>query len=140
MSSKLTYICASNHSYSLPSVLHGPGVFDNFRELSEESMAPTEIYEINKTYDGFKSVRVIEPPCINFQKKVVPCVESATARSTRCQFCNLGKKNCSQASHRFSDNPGRLWRIIKKVEDLEWKLLMMNLQPMMPPLATPIVN
>ncbi|MBW0496198.1 hypothetical protein O181_035913 [Austropuccinia psidii MF-1] len=83
MSSKLTSICDSDHSDSLPSVLYGSGVFDNLRELSEESMAPTEIWDINKTYNGFKSVRVIEPPCINFQRKGVPCVEYATATSTR---------------------------------------------------------
>ncbi|MBW0557807.1 hypothetical protein O181_097522 [Austropuccinia psidii MF-1] len=77
-------------------------------------MAPTEIYAFNKAYDGFKSVRVIEPPYINCQKKGLPCVESATARSTRCLFCNLGKRNCSQANHRFTDNPGRFWSSIKK--------------------------
>ncbi|MBW0514771.1 hypothetical protein O181_054486 [Austropuccinia psidii MF-1] len=114
MSSKLTSICDSNHSDSLPSVLHGPGVFDNLRELSEESLAPTEIYDINKTYNGFKSVRVIDPPCINCQKKGVPCVESDTTRSTRCQFSNLGKRNCSQANHRLPDNPRRLWSRIKR--------------------------
>ncbi|MBW0563152.1 hypothetical protein O181_102867 [Austropuccinia psidii MF-1] len=113
MGSKLTSICDSNHSDSPPSVLYDPGVFNNLRELSEEIMAPTEIHEINKTYDCFKSVRVIEPPCINCQKKGVPCIESATARSTRCQFCNLGKGNCFQAHHRFTDNPRRLWSSIK---------------------------
>ncbi|MBW0467282.1 hypothetical protein O181_006997 [Austropuccinia psidii MF-1] len=114
MSSKLTSICDSNHSDSPPSVLHGAGVFDKLREISEESMAPTKIYDINKTYDSFKSVRFIEPPCITFQKKGVPCVESATSRSTWCQFFNLGKRNCSHASHRFPDNPTRLWSRIKK--------------------------
>ncbi|MBW0478256.1 hypothetical protein O181_017971 [Austropuccinia psidii MF-1] len=77
-------------------------------------MAPREIYDINKTSDGFKSVRAIEPLCINCQKKAVPCVESATARSTRCQFCNLGKRSCSQANHRFPDNIRGLCRSIKK--------------------------
>ncbi|MBW0538582.1 hypothetical protein O181_078297 [Austropuccinia psidii MF-1] len=77
-------------------------------------MAPTETYEINKTYYGFKSVIVIEPPWINCWKKGVPCVESATARSTGCQFFNLGKRNCSQANHKFLDNPRILWISIKK--------------------------
>ncbi|MBW0562398.1 hypothetical protein O181_102113 [Austropuccinia psidii MF-1] len=77
-------------------------------------MAPTEIYDINRDYNGFKSVRVIEPPCVNYQRKGIPCVESATARSTRCQFCNLGKRNCSQAHYSFPDNSRRLWRSIKK--------------------------
>ncbi|MBW0473998.1 hypothetical protein O181_013713 [Austropuccinia psidii MF-1] len=113
MSSKLTSICDSNHSDTLPPVLNGASVFDNLRELSEESMAPTEIYDINKTYNGFKCVRGIEPPCINCQKGV-PCGESATARSTRCQFGNLGKRNCSQESHSFPENPRRLWSSIKK--------------------------
>ncbi|MBW0505369.1 hypothetical protein O181_045084 [Austropuccinia psidii MF-1] len=70
MSSNLTSICDSNHSDSPASVLYGAGVFDNLREFFEESMAPTEIYYINETYYGFKSVRAIEPPCINCQKKV----------------------------------------------------------------------
>ncbi|MBW0477096.1 hypothetical protein O181_016811 [Austropuccinia psidii MF-1] len=77
-------------------------------------MAPTDIYDINKAYDCFKSVRGIEPPCINCQKKGVPYVESATARSTRCQFCNLGKRNCSQANHIFPENPRGIWSRIKK--------------------------
>ncbi|MBW0540078.1 hypothetical protein O181_079793 [Austropuccinia psidii MF-1] len=114
MSSKVTSICDSDHSDSPPSVLYGAGVFDNFRELSEESMAPTEIWDIKKTYNGFKSVRVIEPPCVNCQRKGITCVESAIDRSTRCQFCNLGKRNCSQAHYRFPDNPRKLWSSIKK--------------------------
>ncbi|MBW0500975.1 hypothetical protein O181_040690 [Austropuccinia psidii MF-1] len=114
MSSKLTSICDSNHSDSLPSVIYGAGVFDNLRELSEKSMAPTKNWHFKKTYNGFKSVRVIEPPCNNFWKKCVPCVESATARSSRCQFCNLGKGNCSQDNHNFLDNPRGLWSSIKK--------------------------
>ncbi|MBW0547140.1 hypothetical protein O181_086855 [Austropuccinia psidii MF-1] len=114
MSSKLTSICDSDHSDSQPSVLYGAGVFDTLRELFEESMAPTYIWDINKTYNGFKSSRVIEPPCINCWKKGVPCVEYATARSTRCQFCILGKGNCSQANHKFPDNPRGLWSSIKK--------------------------
>ncbi|MBW0493030.1 hypothetical protein O181_032745 [Austropuccinia psidii MF-1] len=77
-------------------------------------MALTEIWDINKAYNGFQSVRVIELPCVNCQRKGIPCVESATARSNRCQFCNLGKRNCSQAHYRFPDNPRRLWSSIKK--------------------------
>ncbi|MBW0516484.1 hypothetical protein O181_056199 [Austropuccinia psidii MF-1] len=63
MMSKMTSICDSNHSDYPPSVLYGPGVFDNLRDLSGKSMAPTAIHDINKTYDGHKSVRVIKPPC-----------------------------------------------------------------------------
>ncbi|MBW0497701.1 hypothetical protein O181_037416 [Austropuccinia psidii MF-1] len=114
MSSRLTSFCDSNHSDPPPSVFDGPGVFDNFRELSEESMAPTEIYDITRNHNGFKSVRVIEPTCTNCQRKGFPCIESATAGSTRCQFCNLGKRNCSQANYSFPENPTRLWRSIKK--------------------------
>ncbi|MBW0490044.1 hypothetical protein O181_029759 [Austropuccinia psidii MF-1] len=69
MSSKLTFICHSDHSSSPPSVLYGAGVFDNLREISEESMAPTVIWDINKTYNCFKSVRAIEPPCINYNPR-----------------------------------------------------------------------
>ncbi|MBW0541293.1 hypothetical protein O181_081008 [Austropuccinia psidii MF-1] len=93
MSSKLTSICDSDHSDSPPSVIYGAGVFNSLRELSEE---------------------IIEPPCINCWKKGVPCVESAIARSTRCQFYNLGKRNCSQDNHNFAENPRRLWSSIKK--------------------------
>ncbi|MBW0567339.1 hypothetical protein O181_107054, partial [Austropuccinia psidii MF-1] len=58
----------------------------------------------------------IEPPCTNCQRKGIPCVESATPRSNRCQFCNIGKINCSQANYSFPDNPRRLWSSIKKDE------------------------
>ncbi|MBW0565782.1 hypothetical protein O181_105497 [Austropuccinia psidii MF-1] len=95
MSSKLTSICESDFSNSPPSVLYSAGVFDNLMELSEESMAS-------------------EPPCINCWEKGVPCVESATAKSTRCQFCNLWKRIFSQANHNLPENPRRLWHSIKK--------------------------
>ncbi|MBW0584811.1 hypothetical protein O181_124526, partial [Austropuccinia psidii MF-1] len=114
MSSRLTSLCYSNYSDSPPSVLYGPGVFDSLRELSEESISPTEIYDITRNYNRFKSVRVIEPLCTNCQRKGIPCVESATARSTRCQFCNLGKRICSQAHYSFPENARRLWSSIKK--------------------------
>ncbi|MBW0579317.1 hypothetical protein O181_119032 [Austropuccinia psidii MF-1] len=114
MSSRLTSLCDSSYSDSPPSVLYVPGVFDNWRELSEESMALTEIYDITRNYNGCKSVRVIEPPCTNCQRKGIPSVESSTDRSTSCQFCKLGKRNCSQAHYSFPDNPRRLWSSIKK--------------------------
>ncbi|MBW0476079.1 hypothetical protein O181_015794 [Austropuccinia psidii MF-1] len=114
ISSKLTSICDSDHSDSPLSVLYGACVFDKLRELSEESMVPTEIWDINRTYKVFKSVRVIEPPRIDCWQKGVPCVESAIARSTRCQLCNIGKGNCSQANHNLPDNPRTLWSSIKK--------------------------
>ncbi|MBW0551418.1 hypothetical protein O181_091133 [Austropuccinia psidii MF-1] len=110
----MTSICDSDHSDSPPFVIYGAGVFDNLRELSEDNISPIEIWDINKAYNGFKSVRVIEPPCINCWKKGVPGVDSATARSTRLQFCNLGKGSCSWANHTFPDNPRRLWIRIKK--------------------------
>ncbi|MBW0497465.1 hypothetical protein O181_037180 [Austropuccinia psidii MF-1] len=71
--------------------IYGAGVFDTLRELSEESIDPTEIWDINKIYNGFKSLRVIEPPCINCWKKGVPCVESANARSTRILWSSIKK-------------------------------------------------
>ncbi|MBW0571349.1 hypothetical protein O181_111064 [Austropuccinia psidii MF-1] len=46
--------------------------------------------------------------------KGVPCVESATSRSTRFQFHNLGKQNCSQGNHGFPDNLRILWSSIKR--------------------------
>ncbi|MBW0514921.1 hypothetical protein O181_054636 [Austropuccinia psidii MF-1] len=61
MSSKLTFIRDSNQSDSPPSVLYGAGVLDSLKELSEESMAPTDIYDIYKTYDCFKSANHILP-------------------------------------------------------------------------------
>ncbi|MBW0593363.1 hypothetical protein O181_133078, partial [Austropuccinia psidii MF-1] len=107
MNLRLTSLCDSNYSDSLPSVLDGPCVSDNLRELPE-------IYDIAGNYNGFKSVTVIVPPCTNCQRKGIPCVESATARSTRCQFFNLGKTNCSQANYSFPKNPRQLWSSIKK--------------------------
>ncbi|MBW0478177.1 hypothetical protein O181_017892 [Austropuccinia psidii MF-1] len=60
------------------------------------------------------SVSMAVTPCINCQKKGVCCVESATARSTRFQFFNLGKINFPMANHIFPDNQQRLWRSIMK--------------------------
>ncbi|MBW0526555.1 hypothetical protein O181_066270 [Austropuccinia psidii MF-1] len=114
MSSRLTSLCDSNYPDSPPSVLYGPAVLDSLGELSEDSMAPAEIYDITQNYNGFKCGRVIEPPCTNCQRKGIPCVESVTSRSTRCQFCNLGKRNCFKAHYSFPDSPRRLCSIIKR--------------------------
>ncbi|MBW0529730.1 hypothetical protein O181_069445 [Austropuccinia psidii MF-1] len=103
-------------------------------------MAPTDIWDINKTYKCFKSVRFIEPPCINCQKKGVPCVESATARSPRCQFCSLGKEIDPSPTITSQTIPEDYGAAPRRVEDLGWKLLLMNLQLLIPPLATPIVS
>ncbi|MBW0530881.1 hypothetical protein O181_070596 [Austropuccinia psidii MF-1] len=112
MSSRLTSLYDSNHSDSPPSALYGPSVFDNLRELSEASMAPTEIYDITRNYNGFKS--------------------------TRCKFCNLGKRNCSQANHSFPDKPRKFWSSIKKGGRFGLEAPVDEPPPLMLPLVTPI--
>ncbi|MBW0567666.1 hypothetical protein O181_107381 [Austropuccinia psidii MF-1] len=123
MSSKLTSICDSDHSDSPPSVLYGAGVFDNLRELSEESMAPTEIWDINKAYNGFKSVRVIEPACINWVNSAI-----------------LEKEIVLKPTTTFLTIPEDYEAASRRVEYSDWKLLLMNLPPLMPPLFTPILQ
>ncbi|MBW0538375.1 hypothetical protein O181_078090 [Austropuccinia psidii MF-1] len=138
MSSKLNSICDSDHSDSPPSVLYGAGVFDNLRELSEENMPPTEMWDIKKTYNAFKSFRVIEPPCINCWKKGVPCAESATAGSPGATSITLGKEVGLRPTMISQTIPEDYGEASRRVKDLGWKLLLMNLQLLMPPLATPI--
>ncbi|MBW0484403.1 hypothetical protein O181_024118 [Austropuccinia psidii MF-1] len=138
MSSKLTSICDSNHSDSPPSLLYGPGVFDNLVELSEDSMAPTEIYDINKPYDGFEAVRVTEPPCINFQKKGFLVLNLLLLGPTGANSATLGKEIALRPTIDFQTIPEDYGAASTRVEDLDWKLLLMNLQPLIPPLGTPI--
>ncbi|MBW0506979.1 hypothetical protein O181_046694 [Austropuccinia psidii MF-1] len=102
-------------------------------------MAGTEIYDITRNDNGCKSVRAIEPPSTNCPTKGISCVESVTARSTRCKFCNLGKRNCSKANYSLSDNPRRLWRSIKKGGIFALEAPVNEPPPLMPPLVTPIV-
>ncbi|MBW0557977.1 hypothetical protein O181_097692 [Austropuccinia psidii MF-1] len=103
MSSKLTSICDSDHSDSPPSVISGAGVFDNLRELSEESMAPTEIWDINKTYNGFKSVRVIEPPCTRaiLVSISLDLVAHVTSASRKRQASHVWHENVTQSPNPF---------------------------------------
>ncbi|MBW0572326.1 hypothetical protein O181_112041 [Austropuccinia psidii MF-1] len=140
MSSKLTSICDSNHSDSPPSVLHGAGVFDDLRELSRESMAPTEIYDINKSYDGVKSFRVIEPPCINFQKKGSLVLNLLLLGPPGANSATLGKEIALRPTIDSQTFPEYYGAASRRVEDLDWKLLLMNLKSLWPPLATPIVS
>ncbi|MBW0539641.1 hypothetical protein O181_079356 [Austropuccinia psidii MF-1] len=138
MSSKLTSICDSDHS-ELPSVLYGAGVFDNLREFSEESMAPTEIGDINKTYNGLKSAIVIEPPCINCWKKGFLVLNMLLLGPPGANSVIMGKEIPLRPNIISKTIPEDYGGASRSVEDLGWKLLLMNLQLLIPPLATPIV-
>ncbi|MBW0493609.1 hypothetical protein O181_033324 [Austropuccinia psidii MF-1] len=98
-------------------------------------MAPTEIDDIYKTYNGFNSVSVIEPPCINFQKKGVPCIESATAGppgSNSETFSNGISLKPTIDSQTLPEDYGAA---SEREEYLYWKLLFMNPQPLVPPIV-----
>ncbi|MBW0465006.1 hypothetical protein O181_004721 [Austropuccinia psidii MF-1] len=52
---------------------------------------------------------------------------------------NLGKEISLRPAIGSQTIPEYYGAASRRVEDLDWKLLLMNLQPLMPPLATPIV-
>ncbi|MBW0513348.1 hypothetical protein O181_053063 [Austropuccinia psidii MF-1] len=107
-------------------------------------MTPTEIYDINKAHNGFKSVRVIEPPWINCWKKgflvfnfllLGPLLLLGPPGSNSA---TLGKEIAVRSTINSQTIPEDYAAASRRVEDLGWKLLLMNLQLLMPPLATPI--
>ncbi|MBW0474128.1 hypothetical protein O181_013843 [Austropuccinia psidii MF-1] len=140
MSSKLTSICDSHHSDSPPSVLYGAGVFDNLRELPQEGMARTEIYDINKTYNGFKSSRLIELPASIVGRRGFLVLNLLLLGPPGSNSVTLGKEIALRTTIISQTIPEDFGAASRRVEDLGWKLLLMNLQLLMPPLATLIVS
>ncbi|MBW0486493.1 hypothetical protein O181_026208 [Austropuccinia psidii MF-1] len=99
-------------------------------------MTLTEIDDIFKNYNGFNSVRVIEPPFINCQKKGVPCVESATAGPPGANsetFSNGIALKPTIDSQKIPEDYGAASGM---EEYLYWKLLLMNPQPLVPPIVS----
>ncbi|MBW0476824.1 hypothetical protein O181_016539 [Austropuccinia psidii MF-1] len=124
----------------MPSVIYCSVVFDSLRELSEESMAPTEIYDINKTYDCYKSVRGIEPPASIVRIRGLLVLNLLLLGPPVSNFETLGKEIALRPtidSQTIQEDYGESSR---GAEYLDWKLLLMNLQLLMPPLTTQISN
>ncbi|MBW0563575.1 hypothetical protein O181_103290 [Austropuccinia psidii MF-1] len=139
MSSKLTSICDSDHSDSPPSILYGSGVFDNLRELSEESMALKRFGKSIKPIMVLNLSELLNHPAsivggrgflvLNLLLPGPPGANSATLeKETALRPITISQKI-----------PEDYGEALRRVEDSGWKLLLMNLQLLMPPLVTPIV-
>ncbi|MBW0541507.1 hypothetical protein O181_081222 [Austropuccinia psidii MF-1] len=139
MSSKLTSIYDSNKSDFKPSVIYGPSVFDSWRELSEESMGPKELYEIKKTYNLLKSARVISQPASIVRRMKFLVLNLLLLGPTGSNYETLEKEAALWTTIDSKNIPEDYRVASRRVEYLDWKLVLMNPQPLMPLLIALIV-
>ncbi|MBW0471281.1 hypothetical protein O181_010996 [Austropuccinia psidii MF-1] len=91
MSSKLTELTESSPYAPPPPVLHGSGILSKY---SSPSTASSGNFDPTQTYDGYKAVEVLDPPCTEFLAKGKDCFEPYNPRSSKYHYCFIGKKPC----------------------------------------------
>ncbi|MBW0562324.1 hypothetical protein O181_102039 [Austropuccinia psidii MF-1] len=92
MSSKLTELTESSPSALPPSVLCGAGIL--IQLASPWSIASSGHFDAPQTYDGYKAAEVLYPACTEFLDKGKDCFKHYHPRSSKCNFCFVGKKPC----------------------------------------------
>ncbi|MBW0593089.1 hypothetical protein O181_132804 [Austropuccinia psidii MF-1] len=91
MNSKLTELTEYSASAPPPSVLCGSGVFG---QLSSPSMASSGHFDPSQTYDGFRAVEVLDPPCTECLAKGKDFFQHYNPQLSKWHFCFIGKKPC----------------------------------------------
>ncbi|MBW0491398.1 hypothetical protein O181_031113 [Austropuccinia psidii MF-1] len=86
MSSKLTEITYSSPSVPPPSVLCGSGI------LSQ--LASSGNFDHGQTYDGYKAVEDLDPACTECLAKEKDFYQHLNPKSSKFDFCFVGKKPC----------------------------------------------
>ncbi|MBW0572573.1 hypothetical protein O181_112288, partial [Austropuccinia psidii MF-1] len=106
MSSKLTELTESSPSALLPSVLCGSGILSWL--ASPWLMASSGYFDPGQTYDGYKAVEVLDPPCTECLAKGKDCFQHFNQKSSKWHFFLVVKKPCPcpGSSHtRLAINP-----------------------------------
>ncbi|MBW0557903.1 hypothetical protein O181_097618 [Austropuccinia psidii MF-1] len=106
MSSKLPELTESSPSALPPSVLCGSGVFS---QLSSPSMASSGHFDPSQTYDGFRSLEVLDPACTECLAKGKDCFQHYNPQSSKCHFCFIRKKPCRCTGVTSSNVRRNLW-------------------------------
>ncbi|MBW0508734.1 hypothetical protein O181_048449 [Austropuccinia psidii MF-1] len=106
MSSKLTELTESSPSAPPPSVLCGSGVLS---ELASPSMASSGHFDPSQTYEGYKEVEGLDPACTECLAKGKDCFEHYNPKSSKCLYCYIVKKPCSQTGRQVANVRRYLW-------------------------------
>ncbi|MBW0532320.1 hypothetical protein O181_072035 [Austropuccinia psidii MF-1] len=106
MSSKLTELTESSPSVPPPSVLCGSGVLSQFASLS---MASSGNLNPPRTYDGYKTVEVIDLACTECLAKGQDCFDHYNPISSKYHYCYITKKPCRQTARQVSILRRYLW-------------------------------
>ncbi|MBW0463765.1 hypothetical protein O181_003480 [Austropuccinia psidii MF-1] len=107
MSSKLTELTDSSPFVLPPSVLCGSGILSQFS--SPWSIASSENFDPGQTYDGYKAVKFLDPPCTECLPKGKDFFQHFNPKSSKCHFCFVGKKPCCCPGSAASNVRRYLW-------------------------------
>ncbi|MBW0492321.1 hypothetical protein O181_032036 [Austropuccinia psidii MF-1] len=99
MSSKLTELTDSYPSAQPPSVLCGSGILSR--------LASSGYFDPGQTYDGYRAVEVLDPPCTEFLAKGKDCFQNFNPKSSKSHFCFVGKKPCCCPGTSCSQPPAK---------------------------------
>ncbi|MBW0589831.1 hypothetical protein O181_129546 [Austropuccinia psidii MF-1] len=106
MSSKLTELTESSPSALPPSVLCASGIFSR---LSSPSMASLGHFDPSQTYDGYRAVEILDPPCTECLAKGKDCFQHYNPQYSKCHYCFIGKKPCCRTGVSSSNIRRYLW-------------------------------
>ncbi|MBW0512255.1 hypothetical protein O181_051970 [Austropuccinia psidii MF-1] len=106
LSSKLTELTESSPSAPPPSVLCGSGILS---QLASPSMEYSGHFDPSQTYDGYKTVEVLDPACTEFLAKGKDCFEHYNPSSLNGHYCYVGKKPCRCTRLQASNVRRYLW-------------------------------
>ncbi|MBW0495331.1 hypothetical protein O181_035046 [Austropuccinia psidii MF-1] len=106
MSSKLTELTEYSLSAPPPSVLCGSGAFSR---LSSPSIASSGHFDPSQSYDGYKEFEVLDPAFTECLAKGKDCFQHFNPRSTKLNYCFIGKKPCHCTGLQASNVRRYLW-------------------------------
>ncbi|MBW0492638.1 hypothetical protein O181_032353 [Austropuccinia psidii MF-1] len=108
MSSKLNELTDSSPSVPPPSDFCGSGILSWL--ALPWSMASSGHFDPGQTYDGYKAVEVLDPPCIECLAKEKDCFQHFNPKSSKCHFRFVGKKPFHCPGSEASNIRRYLWR------------------------------
>ncbi|MBW0498377.1 hypothetical protein O181_038092 [Austropuccinia psidii MF-1] len=107
MGAKLTELNNSSPTAPPPYVLCGSGILS--RLASPLSMASSGHFDPGQTYDCYKAVGVIYPPCTECLAREKDGFQHFNPKSSKCHFCFVGKQPCCCPGSEASNVRRYLW-------------------------------
>ncbi|MBW0480221.1 hypothetical protein O181_019936 [Austropuccinia psidii MF-1] len=101
-------------------------------------MAFSGVFDPTQTYDGYKAVEVLDPPCTKCLAKGKDPFEHSNPRSLKCHYCFIGKKPCHCTGKQASDVGRYLWTYFQVIPKSSHPRIPRTFQPTLATIPTSI--